>query len=220
MRVLVVEDDVMIGAAVRQWLQRESYAVDWIRDGMRAASALIDEAYDLIVLDLGLPRKDGMELLGQMRKHGHPAPVLIITARDALADRVGALDAGADDYLVKPFDLDELAARLRALARRRGGRSEPAIEIGQLCMNPATHDVMLDNRRIHLTMREFSLLRILMEHPDRPFSRAELERRMYGWDEDVTSNVIEYYISALRRKLGPRWVRNLRGVGWLMPGNS
>lgn len=220
MRVLLVEDDTMIGSAVRKGLLAEQYAVDWMQDGQLASAALKDDVYDLVVLDLGLPLKGGLTLLAELRKLKNTVPVLIITARDGVADRVNALDAGADDYLIKPFNLEELAARLRALARRCSDRSDPVIEVGSLCMNPATHYVSLSNERINLTMREFALLRILMENPDRPFSRAALEQRLYGWDDGVDSNVVEYYISSLRRKLGAHWIRNLRGVGWLMPSKQ
>ncbi|MHB8474061.1 MAG: response regulator [Gammaproteobacteria bacterium] len=220
MRVLVVEDDAMIGAAVQRGLRQEGYAVDWTQDGQAAFLALKDGKYDLVVLDLGLPRKSGLELLNDIRREKNPVPVLIITARDGVSDRVRGLDAGADDYLVKPFDLDELAARLRALLRRQSGRANPVIEAGALRMDPATHEVWLREHLVDLSAREFAVLRILLEHPGQPVSRAALEERLYGWDEEVGSNAVEVHIHALRRKLGAEWIRNLRGVGWLVPSLS
>jgi len=220
MRVLVVEDDAMIGAAVQRGLRQEGYAVDWTQDGQAAFLALKDGKYDLVVLDLGLPRKSGLELLADIRRDKNAVPVLIITARDGVSDRVRGLDAGADDYLVKPFDLDELAARLRALLRRQSGRANPVIEAGALRMDPATHEVWLREHLVDLSAREFAVLRILLEHPGQPVSRAALEERLYGWDEEVGSNAVEVHIHALRRKLGAEWIRNLRGVGWLVPSLS
>lgn len=220
MRVLVVEDDAMIGVAVQRGLRQEGYAVDWTQDGQAAFLALKDGKYDLVVLDLGLPRKSGLELLNEIRREKNLVPVLIITARDGVSDRVSGLDAGADDYLVKPFDLDELAARVRALLRRQSGRANPVIEAGALRMDPATHKVWLREHLVDLSAREFAVLRILLEHPGQPVSRAALEERLYGWDEEVGSNAVEVHIHALRRKLGAEWIRNLRGVGWLVPSLS
>lgn len=220
MRLLIVEDDAMIGAAVQRGLRQEGYAVDWAKDGQAASFALKDTSYDLVILDLGLPRKSGLELLADLRRDKNTVPVLIITARDGVSDRVHGLDAGADDYLVKPFDLDELAARLRALLRRQTGRPGPIIEVGELRMDPATHEVWLGEHLIDLSAREFALLRILLEQPGHPVSRAALEERLYGWDEEVGSNAVEVHIHALRRKLGAMWIRNLRGVGWLVPPAS
>jgi len=217
MRLLLIEDDPMIGAGVQTGLRQEGYAVDWARDGEAATLALATQAYDLLLLDLGLPRKDGLTLLAELRRRGNAAPVLVMTARDAVADRVRGLDTGADDYLVKPFDLDELLARVRALLRRQVGRAEPELRVGGLRLDPVTHEVWLDDAAVALSAREYSLLLTLLEQPGKPFSRAELEERLYGWGEEIESNAVEVYIHALRRKLGPQWIRNLRGVGYLVP---
>lgn len=217
MRLLLVEDDPMIGASVQSGLRLEGYTVDWVRDGAAADLAVANGVYELILLDLGLPRKSGLDLLAGLRKKGHAMPVLVITARDSVADRVKGLDAGADDYLVKPFDLDELSARIRALLRRQAGRASPVIEHGALSLNPATHEVVLNGAPVNLSAREFALLHALLEQPGVPLSRAQLEERLYGWDEEVESNTVEVYIHALRRKLGAEWIRNVRGVGYLVP---
>lgn len=217
MRLLLVEDDPMIGAAVHSGLRQQGHSIDWVQDGRAAELALADGVHELLLLDLGLPRKSGLELLAGLRKKGLTLPVLVITARDSVADRVKGLDAGADDYLVKPFDLDELSARIRALMRRRAGRASPLLEHGTLSLNPATHDVLLDGAPISLSGREFALLRALLEQPGVPLSRAQIEERIYGWDEEVESNTVEVYIHALRRKLGAEWIRNVRGVGYMVP---
>ena len=217
MRLLLVEDDTMIGASVQSGLRQEGYTVDWVRDGAAADLAIANGVYELILLDLGLPRKSGLDLLAGLRKKGLATPVLVITARDSVADRVKGLDAGADDYLVKPFDLDELSARIRALMRRQGGRASPVIEHGALSLNPATHEVTLNGQLVKLSAREFALLHALLEQPGVPLSRAQLEERLYGWDEEVESNTVEVYIHSLRRKLGAEWIRNVRGVGYRVP---
>ena len=217
MRLLLVEDDPMIGASVQSGLRQEGYSVDWVRDGAAAELALASGVHELVLLDLGLPRKTGLDLLAGWRRNGLVLPVLVITARDSVADRVKGLDAGADDYLVKPFSFDELVARIRALMRRQAGRASPLMENGSLTLNPATHEVFLDGSPVYLSGREFALLQALLEQPRVPLSRAQLEERIYGWDEEVESNTVEVYIHSLRRKLGAGWIRNVRGVGYTVP---
>jgi two-component system response regulator QseB len=217
MRLLLVEDDAMIGEAIREGLRREGFTVDWVYDGESASQVLRTEAFDLLLLDLGLPRKGGLEVLTAARAQGQELPVLIITARDAVTDRVQGLDAGADDYLVKPFDLDELAARIRALLRRKAGRTAPAIEHRGVILNPARHSVTRDGREVALSPKEFALLQLLMERPGTILSRARIEERLYGWGEEVESNAVEVHIHGLRRKLGADYILNVRGVGYRVP---
>ncbi len=217
MRILLVEDDAMLGEGVRRGLRQQGHAVDRVEDGQAAEVALAGEPYDVVLLDLGLPRKGGLEVLRDLRRRGQRVPVLILTAQDAVPDRVTGLDAGADDYVVKPFDLDELAARIRALQRRSAGRAEPIIELGRLTLNPATHEVSLDGAPVALSAREFALLHALLEHPGRPISRPRLEERLYGWSEQVESNAVEVHVHSLRRKLGAEWIKTLRGVGYMVP---
>ena len=206
----------MIGASIRRGLAQDGFAVDWVEDGRAAQLALAERVHDAVVLDLGLPRLEGLAVLTAMRRRGDTRPVLITTARDAVADRVAGLDAGADDYLIKPFDLDELAARLRALLRRGAGRAAPKIAYGALELDPATREVRLDGAPVELSPREFALLSALLARPGAILSRAQLEDKLYGWNESVESNTIEVHIHALRRKLGPDIIRNLRGVGWMI----
>jgi len=217
MRVLLVEDDPMIGKSVQQGLRQDGHTVDWVRDARAAELALATTNYEMLLLDLGLPGKSGLELLAQIRRAAHRIPVLVITARDSVADRILGLDSGADDYLVKPFDLDELGARMRAVLRRHAGRADPVIALGDLRMNPATHEVTRNGQPIVLSAREFALLQALLEQPGVPLSRARLEERLYGWGEEVESNAVEVYIHSLRRKLGAECIRNIRGVGYLVP---
>ena len=217
MRLLLAEDDPMIGAAVRNGLRQEGHSVDWVRNGLAAESAIESGVHEMLLLDLGLPQKSGLDVLSALRQRGVELPVLIITARDAVADRVKGLDAGADDYLVKPFELDELSARIRALMRRRTGRAQPLIRQGPLTLNPATHEVTLNGRALNLSGREFALLHALLEQVGVPLSRAQLEERLYGWNEEIESNAVEVYIHSLRRKLGAEWIRNVRGVGYRVP---
>ncbi len=204
----------MIGEAVRAGLRRQGFAVDWVRDGVAAEQALQAEAYDACLLDLGLPRKAGLDVLRRLRERGSMLPVLVLTARDAITDRVDGLDAGADDYVVKPFDLAELAARIRAVTRRKGGRAQAIIEHNDVVLDPATREVRRGGERVVLSPREFALLQALLEHPGRILSRAQLEERLYGWGEEIESNVVEVHVHSLRRKLGTDFIRNVRGVGY------
>ena len=210
----------MIGEAVRSGLHQQGFAVDWVQDGASAEHALEAGSYDLCLLDLGLPRREGLQILKGLRRRGSELPVVIMTARDAVSDRVEGLDAGADDYVVKPFELTELAARVRAVLRRKAGRASPAIDHLGVTLDPASHEVRRDGRVIELSSREFALLHALMEHPGRILSRAQLEERLYGWDEEVGSNVVEVHIHSLRRKLGPDFIRNVRGVGYRVPPSA
>jgi two-component system, OmpR family, response regulator len=216
MRVLLAEDDPMIGASIRQGLRQDGFTVDWVEDGRAAELALAESVHDVLVLDLGLPKRSGLELLAAMRRRGDTRPVLILTARDAVADRIAGLDAGADDYMVKPFDLDELSARLRALLRRSAGRAAPVVVHGEVELNPATREVRLRGEPVALSPREFALLEALLARPGAILSRAQLEEKLYGWSEAVESNAVEVHIHALRRKLGAEFIRNVRGVGWMV----
>jgi len=215
-RVLLVEDDPMIGESVARGLSGDGYAVDRALDAGEADTALRTQAYDLVLLDLGLPGADGLQVLRALRARGDATPVLVVTARDAVASRVAGLDAGADDYVVKPFELDELGARIRAVLRRHAGRGEPLLRAGAVCLDPAAHRVTLDGEPVALSAREYALLRALMDRPGAVLSRAQLEEKLYGWNEAVGSNAVEVHLHALRRKLGPGVVRNVRGVGWTM----
>jgi two-component system response regulator QseB len=217
MRLLLAEDDAMIGEAVRSGLHRQGFAVDWVTDGAAAEHALEAADYDLCLLDLGLPRKEGLRILAELRRRGSGLPVVIMTARDAVSDRVAGLDAGADDYVVKPFELTELAARIRAVMRRRSGRATPTLEHRGVELDVARHEVRRDGSPVVLTAREFAVLHALMQHPGRILSRAQLEEHLYGWDEEIGSNVVEVHIHSLRRKLGADFILNVRGVGYRVP---
>jgi|SRR5882724_5781732 len=216
MRLLLVEDDRMIGESLVRGLRDEGYTVDWVRDGAAAQGALADPAagYALALLDWGLPRQDGLSVLKELRARSSTLPVLMITARDAVDDRVRGLDGGADDYLVKPFELVELKARIRSLLRRHEGRASAELVHGSLTLNPAQHSVQLAGRSVALTAREFALLWSLLERPAVVLSRAQLEERLYGWEDAVESNAVEFIIHAVRRKLGAAIIENVRGVGW------
>ena len=214
MRILLVEDDRMIGESIRAALRQDGSAVDWVRDGRSAEGTLATEQFDLVLLDLGLPQRDGLEVLRAMRSRHDQTPVIVLTARDALTDRVAGLDAGADDYLVKPFELEELAARIRAVTRRRAGRSEPAIEIGDVRLDPSMHQVTRGGEPVVLSAREYAVLEALMARPGAILSRAQLEDRLYGWGDAIESNAVTVYIHQLRRKLGNDFIRNVRGVGY------
>ena len=216
MRLLLAEDDRMIGESVQRGLKQDGFAVDWVSDGRAAELALAERVHDLLVLDLGLPRKTGLDVLRSMRQRGDSRPVLIVTARDAVTDRVAGLDAGADDYVVKPFELTELAARIRALLRRSAGRAEPLVAYGDIELLPDTREVRLRGEPVGLSPREFAVLEALLARPGAILSRAQLEEKLYGWNEEVESNAVEVHIHALRRKLGTEAIRNVRGVGWMI----
>ncbi|MFA6312433.1 MAG: response regulator [Sterolibacterium sp.] len=216
MRVLLVEDDPQLGDGLAAGLRQSGFAVDWLKDGVGADLALKTEKFDLVVLDLGLPRLSGMELLRRLRARKETLPVLILTARDAVADKIAGLDAGADDYLVKPIDLDELAARLRALTRRSGGRAAPKLVHGTLELDLATHQVSLAGQSVDLGTREFAILHALLENAGHVMTRAQLESSIYGWTDEPDSNAVEVHIHHLRRKLGADLIKTLRGVGYLI----
>lgn len=217
MRLLLVEDDPMIGEAVLDLLRAERYAVDWVRDGNAADAALRAQAYDLVMLDLGLPHRDGLTVLRDLRARKDRTPVLVATARDAVAQRIEGLDAGADDYVLKPYDLDELLARMRALLRRAAGRAEPVYEHQGVSINPATREVTVRGMPVVLSGREWAVLEPLIARPGMVLSRQQLEDKLYGWGDEVSSNAVEVYVHGLRKKLGPELVLNVRGVGYLVP---
>jgi DNA-binding response OmpR family regulator len=217
MRVLIVEDDPLLGDALAAGLKQRGFAADWVQDGRDAQAAMRVEPYAAVVLDLGLPGLGGLELLRGERARGHKVPVLILTARDAVQDRIAGLDSGADDYVVKPTDLDELAARLRALVRRSKGEPAPVLQIGQVVLDPAARMVTRDGQAMDLPPREFTLLQELMLNAGRVLSREQLEERMYRWGDEVESNAVEVHVHHLRRKLGTEVVKTIRGVGYMMP---
>lgn len=217
MRILLIEDDPVLGDGLAAGLRQSGFAVDWLKDGESALAALQSERFDLAVLDLGLPRLSGMEVLKRLRARGDATPVLILTARDATNDKIAGLDGGADDYLVKPVDLDELAARIRALLRRSSGRAEPVLRHGAVTLDPAGHWVELDSARIELSAREFAVLHALLANAGRVMTRAQLEQSIYGWSEEPDSNALEVHIHHLRRKFGADFIKTLRGVGYTIP---
>ncbi|HEY6096063.1 MAG TPA: response regulator [Gallionellaceae bacterium] len=217
MRVLIVEDDPLLGDALQAGLKQAGYAVDWMKDGVTAEQALTTEPYAAVVLDLGLPRLSGLDLLSRLRGRSAPTPVLILTARDTVEDRIKGLDSGADDYLVKPFDMGELAARLRALIRRASGNTEPLLQVGGVQLDPAAHRVHYHNQPIELSSKEFAVLHALMLHAGKVLSRAQLEEQLYAWGSEIESNAVEVHIHHLRRKLFPGVVETIRGVGYLLP---
>ena len=217
MRLLLVEDDRMIGESVQKGLRQDGFSVDWVQDGASAELALETERYDCVLLDLGLPKKDGLDVLRGMRAKRDAAPVVVITARDAVPDRIKGLDTGADDYLVKPFDLGELTARLRAIARRRGGRASPVIRHGDLEFDPAARVVTVDGAQVSLPARALAILEALLERPGMPLSRERIETILYGWGEGVESNAVEVHIHHLRKKLGKDRIRTIRGLGYMIP---
>lgn len=217
MRIFLAEDDELLGSAVRTGLEQAGYTVDWLRDGRLTAIALRDEEPDLLVLDLGLPGREGLQLLRELRGRGSDLPVLILTARDTVDDRIAGLDAGADDYLVKPFDLGELTARLRAIARRGSGRANPLIEHNGLVFDPAARSVVIDGETVTLPAKAMAILEALLERPGVPLSRDRLEQILYGWGEGVESNTVEVHIHHLRKKLGRERIRTIRGLGYMIP---
>jgi len=220
-RVLLAEDDEMIGRGLAQALEGAGWSVDWVRDGALAQSALRDGGYTCVLLDLGLPAQDGIEVLRRARERGDATPVLVLTARDGVDDRVQGLDLGADDYVPKPFEFRELVARMRAVVRRRDGSAHSVIGGGALRLDLSTREALLDGRREALTAREFSLLHALLERPGAILSREQLEHRIYGWGEEVSSNAVDVLIHGMRRKIGPEAIRNVRGLGWrVLPPSS
>lgn len=217
MRVLLVEDDPMIGEAIQDALKDAAYAADWVRDGQTALTALASQHYDMVLLDLGLPGRDGLDVLAAIRSDDNPVPLLIITARDGLEDRLRGLDGGADDYLPKPFEMAELLARMRAVLRRRSGSAASVLGNGVVSLDLTTKQATVrDGTPVQLSNREFALLQALLTRPGAILSRGELEDRIYGWGEEVESNAVEYLIHALRRKLGKDIIRNVRGLGWMV----
>ncbi len=216
MRILLVEDDELLGDGLQAGLRHCGFHADWLRDGEGARSALMTEDYAAVVLDLGLPRLDGLSVLKQARASGKTLPVLVLTARDTTADKVRGLDSGADDYLVKPVDLDELAARLRALIRRAGGQATPVLAVGELELDPAARRVRLKGEALELPAKELAILELLMHNAGRVVSRGQMESALYGWSEGVESNAVEVHIHHLRKKLGAEFIRTLRGIGYLL----
>ena len=216
MRLLLVEDDRMIGESLRAALRLDGQAVDWVRDATAARATLASERFDVVLLDLGLPHGDGLDVLREMRARHDATPVLVLTARDGVGDRVAGLDAGADDYIVKPFELEELNARMRAVLRRHSGRAQPLLVHGGISLDPATRQVHKDGVPVLLSAREFAVLEALMARPGALLSRAQLEDRLYGWGEEIESNAVSVYIHQLRRKLGAEFIRNVRGVGYFV----
>lgn len=217
MRVLLVEDDPLLGDGLAAGLEQAGFEVDWVKDGIAAVEAACVEPYAAMVLDLSLPRLDGIEVLARLRRHGARLPVLILTARDALGDRVRGLDGGADDYVVKPVDLTELAARLRALIRRSRGEASPTLRVGEVDLDPATHRLLFRGKPVELKPREFALLQELMLNAGRVLTREQLQDRLYGWGEAIDSNTVEVHVHRLRRKLDASLIRTVRGVGYLLP---
>ena len=217
MRLLLVEDDTMIGESVLDLLRAEHYAVDWVKDGEMADTALRSQTYDLVLLDLGLPRRDGLTVLRAMRARKERIPVLIATARDSVQQRIEGLDAGADDYVLKPYDLDELLARIRALVRRAAGRAEPVYEHKGVTINPASREVTVGDQPVVLSAREWAVLEPLIARPGLVLSRSQLEEKLYGWKDEISSNAVEVYIHGLRKKLGAEVIQNVRGVGYMVP---
>jgi two-component system, OmpR family, response regulator QseB len=216
-KVLLIEDDRMIGWSLRRGLVDEGFTVDWLDDGDAAVVICTEQSYDVAILDLGLPSRDGLKVLAELRHQGNPLPVVIVTARETVPDRIKGLNAGADDYLCKPFDFDELVARLHAVMRRRAAPVSPVLEYRDLILNPITRQVVHQGRQIDLSSKEFSLLEALLQRPGAVLTRNQLRDKLYGWDGDVGSNTVEVFIHSLRRKIGYEFIENVRNVGYRMP---
>ncbi|MBX3610418.1 MAG: response regulator [Hydrogenophaga sp.] len=214
MRLLLAEDDPMLGRGLERGLAMAGFVVDWVRDGRSAQTALENDAHDVLLLDIGLPQQDGLALLRWLRAGQRSLPVLVVSARDAVPDRIAGLNLGADDYLTKPFDLDELIARVHALVRRQQGRAQPEMRVGALVVDPLRREAQLQGQPVALSPREFALLMALIERPGHVLSREQLEQRLYSWQDEVQSNAVEVHLHHLRRKLGADWIRNVRGVGY------
>lgn len=217
MRLLLVEDDVMIAQALQSLLVKEQYVVDWAADGVLAEAMASAASYDLVLLDLGLPGKDGLQVLRMLRARGSRVPVLVATARDTVQDRIGGLDAGADDYVLKPFDFHELLARIRALIRRAAGKAEGMYHYKDIVLDPARHEASLAGQAVSLSAREWAVLEPLILRPGLVLSRQQLEEKLYGWDDEISSNAIEVYVHGIRKKLGAELIQNVRGLGYLVP---
>ena len=217
MKILLVEDDRMIGWGLRRGLLDEGFAVDWLDDGDAAVVVCSEHSYDAAILDLGLPNRDGLKVLAELRHRGNTLPIVVLTARETVADRIKGLNAGADDYVCKPFDFDELVARLRAVMRRRAGLVSPVLEYRDVSLNPTTRCVAFKGQLVGLSAKEFSLLEILLQRPGVVLTRNQLRDKLYGWDDDVESNTVEVFIHSLRRKLGHDYIENVRSVGYRLP---
>jgi len=216
MRVLLVEDDPLLGEGLYTGLKQDGYAVDWMHDGKMAEAALDVEHFDILILDLGLPKQDGLHVVQKLRDKGNSIPVLILTARDSLDDRIKGLDVGADDYMTKPFDLEELNARMRALLRRSAGRAAPKLTHGNLTLDPAAHEARYNNAILDLPPKEYAVLQTLLENVGKVISKTKLQETLYSWENDVASNALEVHIHHLRKKLGSNFIRTIRGVGYII----
>lgn len=217
MRILLVEDDPEIGEAIASALDDAGMAADWVTDGTSALASIDSGSFELMLLDIGLPKRDGLSVLKSVRQKRNNIPVIIITARDAVEDRIAGLDLGADDYLVKPFPVDELMARIRAVSRRHSGSAQPLLSNGEITISPADKSATFHDAELDLTGKEYRLLHSLMLSPGRIYSRDELEEKVYGWDEEVSSNAIEFLIHSLRKKTDKKAIKNVRGLGWMVP---
>lgn len=220
MRLLLVEDDELLGDALKTGLTQFGYVVDWLKDGESARAAIRIESFELVILDLGLPKLSGLKFLQSVRQMGDLTPIMILTARDTIEDRIQGLDMGADDYMVKPFDLNELSARVRALIRRSQGRADTVIQYRNITLDPSSHTVMIDSQVVNVPRREFALLQKLLENAGHALTRDQLMQSVYGWDEDVDSNTLEVHIHNIRKKLNANFIRTIRGVGYMVEKND